>query len=110
MAGITFCSIGIVRLDSVIERLRTNKRAIIQHLIPYATPSRRFLYHVRITLPLGAVAKRLPLNMQMGLGHEKFDEFLRGWASDRRLSESNQRRFYNHWELIMGIYTLSSQA
>ena len=58
----------------------------------------------------GAVAKRLPLNMQMGLGHEKFDESLRGWASDHRLSESNQRRFYNHWASMMGTDTLAPRA
>lgn len=53
----------------------------------------------------GVVSRRLSLNMQMGLGHERFDEGLQGWASDHRLSESNQRAFYNHWAQMMGADT-----
>jgi len=37
----------------------------------------------------------------MGLGHERFDEGLQGWASDFRLSEGNQRAFYKQWALMM---------
>jgi 3-phenylpropionate/trans-cinnamate dioxygenase alpha subunit len=49
----------------------------------------------------GAVSRRIPLNQQMGLGHERFDPGLGGWASDHRISESNHRRFYGHWAKIM---------
>ena len=49
----------------------------------------------------GVVSRRLSLNMQMGLGHERFDESLQGWASDFRFSESNQRAFYKQWALMM---------
>lgn len=49
----------------------------------------------------GVVSRRLSLNMQMGLGHERFDESLQGLASDHRLSESNQRAFYARWALMM---------
>ena len=41
MAVTTFGFSGISRLDSIIECLRTNKRAMIQHIIPRGTSSRR---------------------------------------------------------------------
>ncbi len=49
----------------------------------------------------GVVARRYPSNLQMGLGHERFDEDLMGWASDYRLSESNHRSFYRRWAQLM---------
>ena len=49
----------------------------------------------------GVVARRHPLNMEMGLGHEGFNEELMAWASDYRLSESNHRAFYNRWAQLM---------
>jgi 3-phenylpropionate/trans-cinnamate dioxygenase alpha subunit len=49
----------------------------------------------------GTVSRRLALNTQMGLGHERFDEGLRAWASDFRMSESNHRQFYAHWARVM---------
>ena len=49
----------------------------------------------------GVVSRRFELNMQMGLGHERFDEDLGGWASDHRLSEGNHRRFYGRWAQVM---------
>jgi len=43
-------------------------------------------------------------NMQMGLGHEGFNEELNAFASDFRLSESNHRQFYRRWaQLMSGI-------
>ena len=50
----------------------------------------------------GVVSRRHQLNMQMGLGHEGYDEKLGAWASDFRLSESNHRRFYQQWARLMG--------
>ena len=49
----------------------------------------------------GAVSRRYPMNLQLGLGHERFDENLMAWASDYRFSESNIRRFYNRWGELM---------
>src|SRR5262249_57579099 len=40
----------------------------------------------------GVVSRRLALNTQMGLGHERFDAELQAWASDFRMSESNHRQ------------------
>jgi hypothetical protein len=37
----------------------------------------------------------------MGLGHERFDESLEGWASGFRISESNHRQFYGRWAQVM---------
>ena len=45
----------------------------------------------------GVVSRRLAVNTQMGLGHERFDADLKAWASDFRLSESNHRQFYGRW-------------
>ena len=50
----------------------------------------------------GTVARRMPLNIQMGLGHDRFDEDLQAWASDYRISESNHRSFYRRWAQLMG--------
>jgi 3-phenylpropionate/trans-cinnamate dioxygenase alpha subunit len=49
----------------------------------------------------GAVARRMKLNNQMGLGHEHFDEDLKASASDLRISESNHRQFYRRWARLM---------
>ncbi len=49
----------------------------------------------------GVVSRRYPLNIQMGLDHEWFDENLMAWASDFRISESYHRRFYQHWAKLM---------
>src|SRR5439155_1614090 len=49
----------------------------------------------------GVMARRMPLNTQMGLGHERFDDGLNGWASDWRMSESNHRQFYRRWAEVM---------
>ena len=49
----------------------------------------------------GVVSRRYPLNMQMGLGHESFNEDLGAWASDFRMSESNHRHFYKRWSELM---------
>ena len=49
----------------------------------------------------GVVSRRYQLNMQMGLGHDGFDEALMGWASESKFSESNHRRFYQRWAQLM---------
>ena len=51
----------------------------------------------------GVVARRHQLNLQMGLGHEGFDEDLKSWASDFRMSESNHRNFYRRWSQLMAV-------
>jgi phenylpropionate dioxygenase-like ring-hydroxylating dioxygenase large terminal subunit len=49
----------------------------------------------------GAVARRLELSYEMGLGHERFDPDFGAIASDYRYSESNHRGFYRHWSRLM---------
>jgi 3-phenylpropionate/trans-cinnamate dioxygenase subunit alpha len=49
----------------------------------------------------GAVARRYPLNYEMGLGHERFDADLGAWTSDHRYGESNHRHFYRRWAQLM---------
>ncbi len=49
----------------------------------------------------GAVSRRYSLNMQMGMGHEGFDEQLGGWSSEFKFSESNHRQFYRRWAQVM---------
>jgi len=49
----------------------------------------------------GVVARRLALNTQMGLGHERYNQDLQAWASDYRFSESNHRQFYRRWAQLM---------
>jgi hypothetical protein len=48
------------------------------------------------------------LNLQMGLGKERFDPALRAWTSDFCLSESNQRYFYRHWARVLNAADWSS--
>jgi len=50
----------------------------------------------------GVVSRRMPLNTQMGLGHERFDPDLGAVASEFRMSESNHRQFYRRWAEVMG--------
>jgi len=49
----------------------------------------------------GVVSRRLPLNTQMGLGHDRFDPTLGAWASEYRMSENNHRHFYQRWAQLM---------
>ncbi len=49
----------------------------------------------------GVVARRHPLNYEMGLGHERWDDALNASASEYRFSESNQRQFYQRWAQLM---------
>jgi phenylpropionate dioxygenase-like ring-hydroxylating dioxygenase large terminal subunit len=49
----------------------------------------------------GVVGRRMPINNQMGLGHELFDAALGAWASDSGFSESNHRQFYGRWAQLM---------
>ena len=49
----------------------------------------------------GVVTRRYPMNMQMGLGHDGFDEDLMAWTSEQRFSESNHRHFYERWAELM---------
>ena len=35
------------------------------------------------------------------LDERRFDEDLKGWASDFRMSESNHRQFYGRWAQLM---------
>lgn len=56
----------------------------------------------------GAVSRRNMLNIQMGMGHEGFDEKLNAWASESRLSESNHREYYRHWARLLSGESWSS--
>jgi len=49
----------------------------------------------------GVVARRYPLNYEMGLGHERWNDELKASVSDYRFSESNQRQFYQRWAQLM---------
>ena len=43
----------------------------------------------------------IPLNNQMGIGHDSFNEDLMSWTSDFRMSENTHRRFYARWARFM---------
>ncbi len=49
----------------------------------------------------GVVSRQAELNLQMGLGRERFDEDLGAWTTDFGFSESNQRYFYARWAKLM---------
>lgn len=49
----------------------------------------------------GVVSRRYDLNLQMVLGHERFNEELKAWASNHRFSEGNHRHFYRRWGQLM---------
>ena len=49
----------------------------------------------------GVVSQRMPMNLQMGLGHKSFNEGLIALASDFHLSESNRRAFHQRWAQLM---------
>jgi len=49
----------------------------------------------------GVVSRRAFLNTQMGLGHERYNQDLKAWTSDFRVSESNHRQFYRRWAQLM---------
>ena len=51
----------------------------------------------------GVVSQRHHLNMQMGLGHDSFDQELGGRVSHARISEMNQRSFYARWNELMRV-------
>lgn len=49
----------------------------------------------------GVVSRRYPLNYQMGLGHDRYNDEMAAWASDYRSSENSHRRFYQRWMELM---------
>ena len=49
----------------------------------------------------GVISKKLPLNIQMGVGHEEFDEEYMARVSDYRYSEMGHRSYYGHWARMM---------
>ena len=51
--------------------------------------------------PRVPVSRRVPLNNQMGIGHDSFNEDLMSWTSDFRMSENTHRRFYARWAHFM---------
>ena len=55
----------------------------------------------------GVVARRHPLNLQMGLGHESYNEDLMGWTSDYLYGETNQRGGYQRWAQLMAANSWS---
>ena len=56
------------------------------------------------------VSRRMPLNTQMGLGHDHFDPALGAWVSDYRFSESNHRQFYQRWSELMDPTRLEARV
>ena len=58
----------------------------------------------------GVVSRRVPLNTQMGLGHDHFHPDLQAWASDYRLSENNHRHFYQRWAQLMAASSWAEVA
>jgi hypothetical protein len=50
----------------------------------------------------GVMSRRVPINNQMGMGHERFSEELKAWHSDYRWTEENHRAFYDRWHRMMG--------
>jgi 3-phenylpropionate/trans-cinnamate dioxygenase alpha subunit len=49
----------------------------------------------------GVISRRQVVNLQMGLGQERFAQELGAWSSDFCTSECNQRHFYRHWAKLM---------
>ena len=49
----------------------------------------------------GVVSRSIPVNLQMGLGHEGFNEELMAWEGHNRYCESNHRAFYQRWADLM---------
>ena len=49
----------------------------------------------------GPMSRRIPINNQMGLGREEFNEDLMAWANDIPASEHTHRAFYRHWAKVM---------
>jgi phenylpropionate dioxygenase-like ring-hydroxylating dioxygenase large terminal subunit len=58
----------------------------------------------------GVVSRRIPVNNQMGMGHESFDPAIGAWSSDTGFSESNQRQFYRRWAELMNAASWSELA
>ena len=51
----------------------------------------------------GVVSRRYPMNLQTGLGHQRYKEDLDSWASGFKFSEDNQRAFYKRWSEVMDV-------
>ncbi len=58
----------------------------------------------------GVMSRRMPVNNQMGMGYERFDEALGALASDFGFSESNHREFYRRWAELMATPELAQAA
>ncbi len=49
----------------------------------------------------GVVSHSYPLNVQMGLGHESYQDYLEAWASESIYSKINHLNMYSHWAKVM---------
>ena len=49
----------------------------------------------------GVMARQMPVNNQMGMGHERYDSTLGAVASETGFSEANHRAFYRRWAEVM---------
>jgi 3-phenylpropionate/trans-cinnamate dioxygenase subunit alpha len=49
----------------------------------------------------GVVSRQMAVSNRMGIGHDRWDESLGGWASEQRISENNHRHFYRRWAELM---------
>ena len=58
----------------------------------------------------GVVSRRMPLNTQMGLGHDRFEPALGALASGFHMSENNHRQFYRRWAELMQAASWSEVA
>jgi hypothetical protein len=49
----------------------------------------------------GVMGRQIPMNIGMGLGHDRYNEDYIGMSSDATVSENNQRHFYKFWGMLM---------
>ena len=94
---------GYVDKDAPPEVKEKVRLAVIQGFSPSGTFEQDDMdnWQECTTTCRGVVSRRLDLNVQMGLGHDRFNESLDATVSDHRVSESNHRSFYRRWDELM---------
>ena len=98
---------GYVDAAAKPEEKDAFRRAIIRGFSPSGTFEQDDMdnWQECTTTARGVVSRRIPLNIQMGVGHDDFHEDFMGRVSDYRYTELGHRSYYGRWAQMMSAQT-----
>ena len=94
---------GFVDVDATPEEKAAFRRSVARGFSPSGTFEQDDMdnWQECTASARGVVSRRLPLNIQMGIGHDDFNEDFMARVSDYRYSELGHRTYYGRWAQMM---------